>query len=86
MAGIPTNRTNISLPTEVSQEILQKTQEQSAVMRLARQIALPGRGLTIPVITGDPEAAWVDETNRKTVSNLIYEFFQQFRFTYRCKY
>jgi len=69
MAGIPTNRTNISLPTEVSQEILQKTQEQSAVMRLARQIALPGRGLTIPVITGDPEAAWVDETNKKPVSN-----------------
>ena len=69
MAGIPTNRTTITLPTEVSQEILQKTQDQSAVMQLARQIALPGRGLTIPVITGDPEAGWVDETNPKPVSN-----------------
>lgn len=69
MAGVSTNRTNITLPTEVSSEILQKTQEQSAVMRLARQIKLPGRGLTIPVISGDPEASWVDETDPKPVSN-----------------
>lgn len=69
MAGIATNRTNITLPAEVSAEIIQKTQEQSAVMSLARQVALPGRGLTIPVISGDPEAAWVDETNPKPVSN-----------------
>ena len=69
MAGIPTNRTNINLPTEVAQEILAKTQSASAVMQLARQIALPGRGLTIPVITSDPEAAWVGETDAKPVSN-----------------
>lgn len=69
MAGISTNRTNISIPTEVSEEILAKTQQQSAVMQLARQIALPGRGKTIPVITSDPVAAWVDETNEKAVSN-----------------
>jgi len=69
MAGTPTNRTNISLPTDISQEIIAKTQEASAVMQLARQIALPGRGLTIPVITDDPEAAWVGETEAKTVAN-----------------
>ena len=69
MAGISTNRTNINLPTEVAQEIMQKTQEQSAVMQLARQIPLPGRGVTIPVITGDPEAGWVEETGAKPVSN-----------------
>ena len=69
MAGISTNRTNITLPQDVSSEIMQKTQEQSAVMTLAKQIALPGRGLTIPVITGDPEASWVDETDQKPVSN-----------------
>ena len=69
MSGISTNRTNVALPTEVSQEILQKTQEASAIMRLARQIALPGNGLTIPVITSDPEAAWVGETGQKAVSN-----------------
>lgn len=69
MPGIPTNRSNVELPSEVSQEILQKTREQSAVMQLARQITLPGRGLTIPVITGDPEAAWVAETDEKPASN-----------------
>jgi len=69
MAGVPTNRTNISLPPEVAAEILAKTQEASAVMSLARQIALPGRGVSIPVITGDPQAAWVGETEAKPVSN-----------------
>ena len=69
MSGVPTNRTNITLPTSVSSEILQKTQGASAIMRLARQIALPGNGLTIPVITSDPAAAWVDETDEKPVSN-----------------
>ena len=69
MSGISTNRSNITLPAEVSAEILQKTQQQSAVMRLARQIALPGRGVQIPVITSDPSAAWVAETAAKPVSN-----------------
>lgn len=69
MAGVPTNRTNINLPSEVAAEILAKTQEASAVMSLARQIQLPGRGVTIPVITSDPEAAWVGETASKTVAN-----------------
>lgn len=69
MSGINTNRTNISLPAEVSAEIIAKVQEESAIMRLAKPINLPGRGLTIPVIAGDPEASWVDETNAKPVSN-----------------
>ena len=69
MSGISTNRSNISLPTAISSEIIQKTQEESAVMKLSRQIALPGNGLTIPVITSDPEAAWVGETDNKPVSN-----------------
>ena len=69
MSGIQTNRTNITLPADISAEIIQKTQEESAVMRLARQIALPGRGLSIPMITSDPEASWVDETGEKPVSN-----------------
>lgn len=68
-SGVPTNRTNIELPAEVSAEILQKTQEASAVMQLARQIVLPGRGVEIPVITSDPTAEWVAETGLKPVSN-----------------
>ena len=69
MAGVPTNRTNITLPPEVSTEILAKTQQASAVMQLARQITLPGRGLSVPVVTSDPQANWVDETDEKPVSN-----------------
>lgn len=69
MSGISTNRTNITLPADVSAEIIQKVQEESAIMRLASRVNLPGRGLTIPVISGDPEAGWVDETNVKPVSN-----------------
>ena len=69
MSGISTNRSNITLPAEVSQEILQKTQQASAIMQLARQIALPGRGVQIPVITSDPSAGWVAETDAKPVSN-----------------
>ena len=69
MSGTATNRSNIELPTQVSSEIIQKVQEQSAVMSLARQINLPGWGLTIPVITGDPEAEWVSETGVKPVKN-----------------
>lgn len=66
--GVPVNRTNINLPNEVSQEIIQKMQEGSIVMQLARQITLPGRGLQIPVIASDPEPAWVSETGVKPVS------------------
>ena len=67
--GTATNRTNIDLPVDVSQEIIAKTQESSAVMSLARKIALPGRGVAINVITSDPEASWVSETGAKPVSN-----------------
>lgn len=69
LSGTATNRTSIDLPVDVSNEIIQKTQEGSAVMQLARQIALPGRGAAINVITSDPEAAWVSETGSKPVSN-----------------
>lgn len=69
MSGTATNRTNIDLPVDVSNEILQKTQEESAIMRLARQIALPGRGTAINVITSDPQATWVGETSAKTVAD-----------------
>ena len=68
-SGVPTNRTNISLPNSVSSEILQKTQESSAIMQLARRIPLPGNGVQIPVITSDPVADWVTETGVKPVSN-----------------
>ena len=69
MSGTPTNRTNITLPADMSREILAKMQTESAVMQLATRIELPGKGVEIPVITSDPEATWVSETGMKTVSN-----------------
>lgn len=58
----------VILPQQLSEEIWAKAQEESAVMSLAQQIALPGRGLTIPVITGDAVADFVAETAEKPVS------------------
>ena len=69
MSGTATNRTNITLPAEMSREILAKMQTESAVMQLAQRIDLPGRGVEIPVITSDPAAAWVAETGAKPISN-----------------
>jgi len=69
MADINRTSGSFALPSDISTEILQKTQAESAIMRLARRVTLPGRGLTIPVITGDPTAAWVAETAAKPVSN-----------------
>lgn len=69
MPGVQTNRSNVDLPSDIAKEIIQKVQENSAVMRLAREIKLPGGGTTIPVIVGDVEASWGGETERIAVSN-----------------
>lgn len=69
MPAIHTNRGDINLPAEVSNEIMQKVQLESAIMRKATRIELPGRGAAINVITGDPSAAWVGETEKKPVSD-----------------
>jgi len=56
------------LPKEVSAEIWAKALEESAIMRLARRVNLPGPGITIPMITADAAAAWVAESTEKAVS------------------
>lgn len=70
MPGIDVNRTTngVVLPPEVSSEIWSTMQEASAVQQLARRVDLPGSGVTIPIVTGDPEADWVAETDHKPVS------------------
>lgn len=65
--------TGLTLPADVASEIFAKTQHESAVMQLAEQITLPGRGLSIPVITGDPVAAIVAEATEKPVSNSTFQ-------------
>lgn len=74
MAGIQMNRTasGILLPKEVSQQIWQDAQAESAVMQFASKIDLPGAGVQIPMITGDPVAAWVNETDEIGVGDSTF--------------
>lgn len=65
MAGIQMNRTasGILLPPEVSSQIWQDAQAASVVMQHASKIDLPGEGVDVPIITGDPVAEWIGETD-----------------------
>lgn len=74
MAGIPTNRTasGVLLPAEVSQQIWSDTQAESIVMRKASRIDLPGEGVDVPLITGDPVATWVGETDKIAVGTSTF--------------
>ena len=62
----------LSLPKEVSDVVIQGAIAESAVMKLAQRIYLPGRGLAIPVITGDPTVSIVNEACEKPVSNSTF--------------
>lgn len=75
---VDTNRgtTGIQLPAQLSAEIWAGAQEESAVMRLAQPITLPGSGITVPIITGDPAADWVAETAEKPVGKSSFGFKQ----------
>ena len=69
MAGIDINRTTsgISLPKAVSSEVWGLTIKESAVMRAARRISIPGSGIQIDTLNGVGDAAWVSETAEKPV-------------------
>lgn len=73
MAGIDLNRTSSGvsalLPKEISSEIWANAVSDSVIMQAARTITLPGSGVTIPMITGDATANWVNETDEKPVSD-----------------
>lgn len=62
----------LSLPKEVSDIVIQGAIAESAVMKLAQRVYLPGRGLAIPVITGDPTVSIVNEACEKPVSNSTF--------------
>ena len=64
---ISRHTSNVILDPEVSAEIWGKTIEQSAFMQLANRITIPGPGVKVQTITGEPAANWVDETNAKPV-------------------
>ena len=69
MADINRTTNSMALPSALSAEVLQKASQESAIMRLAEKIDLPGTGVTIPVIVSDPTAAWVAETEKKPIGN-----------------
>jgi HK97 family phage major capsid protein len=73
MAGIDLNRGSAGvsalLPKDVSSEIWGNAVQESVIMQAARRINLPGSGITVPMITGDASADWVNETAEKPVSD-----------------
>ena len=58
----------LELPKTLSQTIWQESESLSVVQSLSPRMELPGGGIDIPIITGDPEAEWVAETEEKKVS------------------
>ena len=60
--------TNVINDPEISQEIWGAALEESFFMSHARRITLPGEGVKIQTITGEPTANWVAETTAKPVS------------------
>lgn len=68
MVDISRETSGIVLPKSVTGEIFANMEGASVVQSLARKVDLPGPGITIPVITGDPEAEWVGETDEAPVS------------------
>ena len=59
--------TGIALPQDVLQQVLHGISEGSAVMQLANRLTIPGTGVKMNVITGDPTPAWVEEIGRAHV-------------------
>jgi HK97 family phage major capsid protein len=72
MVDISRATSGIVLPKTVSTEIWEKTRTISVVQQLARQIQLPGGGIDVPIITGDPVADWTAETAEKPVSRSTF--------------
>lgn len=68
MVDISRATTGVSLPSELSSEIWGNVVESSVVMAATRRITLPGSGVTVHSITGEPTAAWTAETAEKPVS------------------
>lgn len=57
---------------ETQAEILQTAKYKSAFMQLVPEMKLPGNGARVPIIIGDPEAAWVNEGAEKPKSGVTF--------------
>src|SRR5699024_5864575 len=58
----------LELTKELSQTIWQESESLTVVQSLSLRMVFPGGGMDITMITGDPEAEWVPETDDKPVS------------------
>lgn len=65
--------TGVALPSVLVDTVIQGISEGSAVMQLANRMVIPGSGVTMNVITGDPTPAWTVESTEKTVSEPTFE-------------
>ena len=66
--GVNRSTTGVALPSVLVDTVIQGITESSAVMSLANRMVIPGSGVTMNVITGDPKPAWTVESTEKTVS------------------
>lgn len=66
------NSSGILLPPEVSSQIWADTQAASVIMQKATRIDLPGEGIDVPLITGDPVASWVGESQKISVGDSTF--------------
>ena len=73
MVDVSRGTSGVSLPPELAAEIWANAVESSLVMSVSRQIALPGSGVTVHSVTGEPVAAWTAETASKPVSRHTLE-------------
>lgn len=62
----------LDLTPETQAEILQTAKYKSAFMQLVPEMKLPGNGARVPIIIGDPEAAWVNEGAEKPKSGVTF--------------
>ena len=58
----------IVLPQEMRNDFITSMTEGSAVMQLANRMVIPGAGVKMNIVTGDPTPAWTDESTEKPVS------------------
>lgn len=68
MVDVSRSTTGIVLNPDQSAEVWSAAEYASSVLQLANRVSLPGNGLSVDIITGEPEAAWVGETAIKPIS------------------
>lgn len=64
--------TNVIFDPEVSNEIITKAIDESAIMQLAPKMEIAGNGKKYQTITGDPVPEWVGETEVKPVGKFDF--------------